>query len=79
MSKVGEPLAEAILSLQLNKVARVHLIERLNKLSKHLGDYGVDGAIPVALQAAQYGWDEKPQASEEEDEEWDDAEYDEKL
>ena len=79
MSKVGELLAEAILSLQLNKVARVHLIERLNKLSKHLGDYGVDGAIPVALQAAQYGWDEKPQASEEEDEEWDDAEYDEKL
>lgn len=76
MSEVGEPLAEAILSLELSEVERARLIERLNKLSKHLGDYGVEGAIPIALKAAKYGWNDAPQESE--DAEWeDDEEYDE--
>jgi tetratricopeptide (TPR) repeat protein len=78
MSEVGEPLAEAILSLESSAVERARLIERLNKLSKRLGDYGVDGAIPIALKAAKYGWKDTLQESSEsdndEDEEWEDDE-----
>ncbi len=76
MSELGEPLAEAILSLELSEVERARLVERLNKVSKHLGDYGMDDALPMALQAAQYGWNETPPESDEtEDETWDDNEY----
>lgn len=76
MSELGAPLAEAILSLDLSEVERLRLIERLNKVSKHLGDYGMDDAIPMAIKAAEYGWNEMPPKSDEaEDEEWDDDEY----
>lgn len=82
MGEVGEPLAEAILSLELSEVERARLIERLNKLSGHLGDYGVDGAIPIALKAAKYGWNDAPKESgesdtDEDEESEDDEEYDE--
>lgn len=75
MDEIGEPIAEAILSLELSQVERARLIERLNKLSKHLGDYGVDGAIPIALQAAKYGWSDAPPESDDGDE-WQDDEFD---
>ena len=76
MSELGEPLAEAILSLELSEVERTRLIERLNKVSKHLGDYGMDDAIPMAIKAAKYGWNEaSPESDGAEDEAWDDDEY----
>lgn len=76
MSELGAPLAEAILSLELSEVERARLIERLNRVGKHLGDYGMDDALPMAIKAAKYGWNEAPPESDEaEDEAWDDDEY----
>lgn len=76
MSELGAPLAEAILSLELSQVERARLIARLNKVSKHLGDYGIEDVLPMALQAAKSGWNDAPPESDEaEDEEWDIDEY----
>jgi uncharacterized Zn finger protein len=80
-NELGLPLAEAILSLEMSAVEREKLVKRLEKLDKHLGDYGMDYAIPMAMQAAKYGWNDVPDAQvdreddESEEEGWDDDEY----
>ncbi len=80
---LGQPLAEAILSLEMSQVERAKLVQTLKKLDKHLGGYGVEGAVGIALQAAEYGWDDVPAKARsvpiaEEDEE-DEDDYDEEY
>ncbi|HLF27951.1 MAG TPA: SWIM zinc finger family protein, partial [Anaerolineae bacterium] len=55
---LGQPLAEGILSLELSAVEREQLANRLKKSAKQLGDYGIDGALDVALEALEHGWEE---------------------
>lgn len=54
---LGLPLAEAILSLDLSAVERQKLTQKLTKVGKRLGDYGMDEAVDLALQAAHEGWE----------------------
>lgn len=78
-SGVGETLAEAILSLDLNEEEREDLASDLDELHDQLSDYGVEG-LGVAIAAAERGWDEAPReksagraVEEDKDEnEWDD-------
>jgi uncharacterized Zn finger protein len=88
---LGTPLAEAILSMDLSQVERDRLIRRLEKLIDYAGDYGMEGNLGIAVQAAKYGWDDAPKEKAsprgggsnfyeddepDEDEEWDeDVEY----
>jgi uncharacterized Zn finger protein len=57
---LGTPLAEAILSIELSQVERDRLVRRLEKLIDYAGDYGMEGNLDIAVQAAKYGWDEIP-------------------
>ncbi len=57
-SDLGLPLAEAILSLDLNAVEREKLRQRLEELNRGLGDYGMEEGIAVALEALDTGWGE---------------------
>lgn len=57
---LGTPLAEAILSMELSQVARDRLVRRLEKLIDYAGNYGMEGNLDIAVQAAKYGWDEVP-------------------
>lgn len=88
VGNLGTPLAEAILSMDLSQVERDRLVRRLEKLIDYAGDYGMEGNLDIAVQAAKYGWD-KEKASlrgdgsifyeddePDEDEDWDeDDEY----
>lgn len=83
MDDIGLPLAEAILSLEMSDVEHEKLITRLNKLTKDLGDYGIEGGIQLGLEAALQGWGDAPVegsrtaryvVDDEEDDEWDDEE-----
>ena len=56
LSDIGQPLAEAILMLDLSAVERQQLIDRLKKADRHLSDYGVDSSLNVALEALEFGW-----------------------
>ncbi len=84
LGELGQPLAEVILSLDMSAVEREQLANRLKKHAKHLGDYGIDGALDVALEALEYGWDEIPAETarrarydaEFEEEEGDEGEWD---
>jgi uncharacterized Zn finger protein len=58
---LGTPLAEAILSMDLSQVERDRLVRRLEKLIDYAGDYGMEGNLDIAVQAAKYGWDDVPQ------------------
>jgi len=58
---LGTSLAEAILSMELNQVERDRLVRRLEKLIDYAGDYGMEGNLDIAVQAAKYGWDDIPE------------------
>jgi uncharacterized Zn finger protein len=83
---LGTALAEAILSLELSPVERTKLTGRLEKLIRYAGDYGMEGNLDIAVQAAKFGWDDIPEETTplrrtaykaNEDDEWDDANEDE--
>lgn len=83
---LGTPLAEAILSMELSQVERERLVRRLEKLIDYAGDYGMEGNLDIAVQAAKFGWEDVPNAMEpvrrtapkfEDDEEPDDWDEDE--
>lgn len=57
---LGTPLAEAILSMDLSQVERDRLVRRLEKLIDYAGEYGMEGNLDIAVQAAKYGWDDAP-------------------
>jgi len=86
VSELGAPLAEAILSMALNQVERDRLVRRLEKLIDYAGDYGMEGNLHIAVQAAKFGWDDVPKGMDpvrrtaqkfDEDEEPDDGDEDE--
>jgi len=87
---LGTPLAEAILSMDLSQVERDRLVRRLEKLIDYAGDYGMEGNLDIAVQAAKYGWDDAPKEKAspqgegsifyeedepDEDEDWDEDEF----
>ncbi len=80
VSDLGTPLAEAILSLELSQVERTKLAVRLEKLIRYADDYGMEGNLYIAVQAAKFGWEEIPEetmrprtieSTLDEDDEWD--------
>jgi uncharacterized Zn finger protein len=83
LNGLGLPLAEAILSLEPDVRWRSQLTQRLQKIDKHLSDYGIDGVIEIGLEALKYGWKEipiesrAPASNENEDEEEYADDYDE--
>ncbi len=60
VGELGSSLAEAILSMELSQVERDRLVRRLEKLIDYAGDYGMEGNLHIAIQAAKYGWDDTP-------------------
>jgi len=60
VGELGLPLAETILSLDWSAVERTKLADQLTKLVKFAGNYGMEGNLDIAIQAAQYGWEEPP-------------------
>ncbi len=58
MGELGTPLAEAILSMELSQVERARLTKRLEKLIGYAGDYGMEGNLDIAVQAAKFGWED---------------------
>jgi uncharacterized Zn finger protein len=85
VGELGTPLAEAILSLEFSQVERARLTKRLEKLIAYAGDYGMEGNLDIAMQAAKFGWEDVPEKAahpwkrgpivdEEEREEWDEDE-----
>lgn len=60
VGELGTPLAEAILSMELSQVERDRLVRRLEKLTDYAGNYGMEGNLDTAVQAAKYGWDDMP-------------------
>jgi hypothetical protein len=81
LSGIGQPLAEAILMLDLSDVERQKLADRLKKADRQLSNYGVDSALDVALEAVEYGWETPPPRSRpaldaDDGDDEDDAEFD---
>jgi uncharacterized Zn finger protein len=73
VGSLGQPLAEAILHLDLNVIERTKLADRLTRLAHYASDYGMEGDLDLAIQAAQYGWEEPTlgrSVTDEEDDEW---------
>jgi len=64
VGELGAPLAEAILSMELSQVERDRLVRRLEKLIDYAGNYGMEGNLHIAVQAAKYGWDNIPKEME---------------
>ena len=60
VGELGASLAEAILSMELSQVERDRLVRRLEKLIDYASDYGMEGNLHIAVQAAKYGWDDIP-------------------
>lgn len=58
MDHIGIPLAETFLSGDLSAAERARLADQLQRWKKELSDYGADGNLYVAIEAAIYGWDE---------------------
>jgi len=58
---LGTSLAEAILSMELSQIERDRLVRRLEKLINYAGDYGMEGNLDIAVQAAKYGWGDIPE------------------
>jgi uncharacterized Zn finger protein len=80
VGKLGTPLAEAILSMELSQVERAKLTDKLEKLIRYAGDYGMEGNLHIAVRAAKFAWDDIPEetaplrrrgATVDEDDEWD--------
>lgn len=61
---LGTSLAEAILSMELSQVERDRLVRRLEKLIEYAGDYGMEGNLDIAVQAAKCGWEDVPKGME---------------
>ncbi len=61
VGELGTLLAEAILSMELSQVERAKLTGKLEKLIKYAGDYGMEGNLHIAVQAAKFGWDDIPE------------------
>jgi len=57
VGELGQPLAEAILSMELSDRERRKIIDQLKKLIKYADDYGMEGNLDLAIQAAQFGWE----------------------
>jgi uncharacterized Zn finger protein len=74
VSELSQPLAEAILSLDLSAVEREKLADQLTRLAAHLGDYGMDDTIDLAIEAARYGWGSPP-ASRIDEDEWEEGAF----
>jgi uncharacterized Zn finger protein len=86
VGELGTPLAEAILSMELSQIERARLTSRLEKLIDYAGDYGMEGNLDIAVQAAKFGWEDVPAETtshrktaftlheEEEPEDWDEDE-----
>lgn len=64
VGELGTPLAEAILSMELSQVERARLVRRLEKLIEYASNYGMEGNLHIATQAAKFGWDDIPQEME---------------
>jgi uncharacterized Zn finger protein len=89
VGELGMLLAEAILSMELSQVDRAKLTGRLEKLIKYAGDYGMEGNLHIAVQAAKFGWDDVPkepapvrrtESAVDENDEWDeDDDWDEET
>ena len=89
VGELGTLLAEAILSMELSQVERAKLTGRLEKLIKYAGDYGMEGNLHIAVQAAKFGWDDIPEetaplrrtvSTVDENDEWDeDDDWDEEV
>ena len=47
--------------MELSQVERTRLVRRLEKLIDYAGDYGMEGNLDIAIQAAKYGWDDLPE------------------
>ena len=86
VGELGTSLAEAILSMELSQVERDRLVRRLEKLIDYASDYGMEGNLDIAVQAAKFGWENAPKGMEpvrrtvpkfEDDEEPDDWDEDE--
>jgi uncharacterized Zn finger protein len=60
VNELGPPLAEVILSLDLSEMEREQLADKLTGIAGYLSDYGMDGTIDMAIQAAQSGWEDTP-------------------
>jgi len=60
VGELGTLLAEAILSMELSLIERAKLADKLEKLIKYAGDYGMEGNLHIAVQAAKFGWDDVP-------------------
>ncbi len=60
VGEMGQPLAEAILSLDLSAVERTKLADKLTKLIDYAAGYGMDDNLHIAIQAAKHGWDDTP-------------------
>jgi len=58
---LGTALAEAVLSMELSQVERDRLVRRLEKLIDYADDYGMEGNLDIAVQAAKYGWGDIPE------------------
>jgi len=80
LDSLGVPLAEAILSAELDADERSKLEDKVEQIWDYLSDYGIDG-LQVAATALKHGWEdavfasdeESPQEDEEldEDDDWD--------
>lgn len=60
MNDVGLPLAEAMLSVEWSENERAQLVQKLKKWERGLSDYGMEEGLELALQAAEYGWNDAP-------------------
>lgn len=58
---MGTSLAEAILSMELSQVERDRLVRRLEKLIDYASNYGMEGNLDIAVQAAKYDWGDIPE------------------
>lgn len=83
MADLGLPLAEVILSLDLNAVAREKLRQRMEKLAAPLRDYGLEEGVAIGLQALDETTSDRPvraarstRAGHADDEDEDADEYD---
>ncbi|MEP7198989.1 MAG: SWIM zinc finger family protein [Chloroflexota bacterium] len=87
MAGLGQPLAEVILSMELSALEQQKLLDQLTKLDKSLGNYGLDGAVSLGIEALMRGWADVPPKAQaqrtddaddedeyDDEEEWDDDE-----
>lgn len=79
LDSLGLPLAEAILSFEMETGDRNKLEESIKDIWHHLSDYGIDG-LDVAAAALKYGWEGAEPGFDEDnwqdDKEWDENDWD---